>query len=323
MKEINVALVGVGDVASALVQGVEYYKKYPEKIIGMLPEITQYTVGDINFVLGIDVNADKIGKDLSKAIFIEPNCNLKLYEPGFLNAQVIKGPILDGLDSNIKNIVPVDNDQPVSDVKQHFKEKNVDVVVILLPTGCHNAVDFYVHAALDSGACVVNGMPSYVAKNPTIIQKAKEDAKQDAETIIRNGEIDSENSKKIMISKATQDIRRDMMNAKEEMIERCFSEALEKLKNLPDASYRAFIKTLIQTGKKRLGNQCSVSVSRAIDSEIAKEENVSVRGTIHSIGGVILYAPDDKITIDNTFEGLLNRKKDDIRIQVGKLLFPS
>ena len=174
MKEINVALVGVGDVASALVQGVEYYKKNPEKIIGMLPEITQYTVGDINFVLGIDVNADKIGKDLSKAIFIEPNCNLKLYEPGFLNAQVIKGPILDGLDSNIKNIVPVDNDQPVSDVKQHFKEKNVDVVVILLPTGCHNAVDFYVHAALDSGACVVNGMPSYVAKNPTIIQKAKE-----------------------------------------------------------------------------------------------------------------------------------------------------
>ena len=156
-----------------------------------------------------------------------------------------------------------------------------------------------------------------------IIQKAKEDAKQDAETIIRNGEIDSENSKKIMISKATQDIRRDMMNAKEEMIERCFSEALEKLKNLPDASYRAFVKTLIQTGKKRLGNQCSVSVSRAIDSEIAKEENVSVRGTIHSIGGVILYAPDDKITIDNTFEGLLNRKKDDIRIQVGKLLFPS
>ena len=174
MKEINVALVGVGDVASALVQGVEYYKKNPEKIIGMLPEITQYTVGDINFVLGIDVNADKIGKDLSKAIFIEPNCNLKLYEPGFLNAQVIKGPILDGLDSNIKNIIPVDNDQPVSDVKQHFKEKNVDVVVILLPTGCHNAVDFYVHAALDSGACVVNGMPSYVAKNPTIIQKAKE-----------------------------------------------------------------------------------------------------------------------------------------------------
>ena len=174
MKEINVALVGVGDVASALVQGVEYYKKYPEKIIGMLPEITQYRVEDIKFVLGIDVNADKIGKDLSKAIFIEPNCNLDLFEPENLGAPVIKGPILDGLDSNIKNIIPVDANQPVVDVKQFFKEKKVDVVVILLPTGCHNAVDFYVHAALDSGACIVNGMPSYVAKNPTIVQKAKE-----------------------------------------------------------------------------------------------------------------------------------------------------
>jgi myo-inositol-1-phosphate synthase len=174
VKEINVALVGVGDVASALVQGIEYYKKYPEKIIGMLPEITQYKVEDIKFVLGIDVNADKIGKDLSKAIFIEPNCNLKLFEPEYLGAPVIKGPILDGLDSNIKNIVPVDINQPVSNVKQLLKEKNVDVVVILLPTGCHNAVDFYVHAALDSGACIVNGMPSYVAKNPTIVKKAKE-----------------------------------------------------------------------------------------------------------------------------------------------------
>jgi myo-inositol-1-phosphate synthase len=173
VKEINVALVGVGDVASALVQGVEYYKKYPEKIIGMLPEITQYSVEDIKFVLGIEVNAKKIGEDLSKAIFIEPNCNLKLFEPEYLNAPVIKGPILDGLNSNIKNIIPVDADQPISDVKQHLKEKNVDIVVILLPTGCHDAVDFYAHAALDSGACVVNGMPSYVAKDPKIIQKAE------------------------------------------------------------------------------------------------------------------------------------------------------
>jgi V/A-type H+-transporting ATPase subunit E len=156
-----------------------------------------------------------------------------------------------------------------------------------------------------------------------IIQKAKEEAKQEAEAIIRNGELQSENTKKIMVSKATQDIRKDMMNAKEETIERCFSEALEKLANLSDASYRTFVKTLIRNGKKRLGNQCSVSVSRTIDSEIAKEENVSVRGTIHAIGGVILHSPDDTITIDNTFEGLLSRKKDDIRIQVGKLLFPS
>ena len=101
-KDIKVALIGVGDVASALVAGVENYKKNPDKIIGLLPEITQYGVEDINFVLGIDVNANKIGKDLSEAIFIEPNCNRKTFEPEFVDAPVLKGPILDGLKSNIK-----------------------------------------------------------------------------------------------------------------------------------------------------------------------------------------------------------------------------
>jgi len=172
-KKINVALIGVGDVASALVQGVENYKEEPNKIIGLLSEITQYTVDDINFVLGIDVNANKVGKDLSEAIFTAPNCNLKLFEPKFLNAPVIKGPILDGLDSNIKHIIPVDENQKSVDIKKELKEKNVHVVVILLPTGCHRAVKYYAATALESGACVVNGMPSYVAKDPELVKKAE------------------------------------------------------------------------------------------------------------------------------------------------------
>ena len=105
-NKINCAIVGVGDVASALVQGIEYYKKNPDNIIGILPEITQYSISDINFVLGIDVNSYKVGKDLSEAIFAIPNCNKKYYKPDFLDAPVIKGPIMDGLDSNIKNIIP-------------------------------------------------------------------------------------------------------------------------------------------------------------------------------------------------------------------------
>ncbi|MBD3342801.1 MAG: inositol-3-phosphate synthase [Candidatus Lokiarchaeota archaeon] len=173
MNPINVCVVGVGDVASALVQGTENYKKNPENIIGLLPEITQYTVNDINFVLGIEVNSNKVGKDLSEAIFAEPNCNMKLFEPEFLNAPVIKGPILDGLDSNIRNIVPVDKNQKKADIVQEMKSKNVDVAVILLPTGSHKAVRFYSMAALDAGACVVCGMPSKVAKDPEIVEKAK------------------------------------------------------------------------------------------------------------------------------------------------------
>ncbi len=173
-NKINICLIGVGDVASALVQGIENYKKHPNEIIGLLPEITQYQVNDFNFVLGIDVNSDKVGKDLSKAIFTEPNCNMILFKPEFLNAPVLKGPILDGLDSNIKNIIPTDSNQLQSDVMEEMKKRDVDVAVILLPTGCHKAVKFYAKAALNAGACVVNGMPSYVVKDPEIVKKAEE-----------------------------------------------------------------------------------------------------------------------------------------------------
>jgi len=173
-NKINVCLIGVGDVASALVQGVENYKNNPEKIIGILSEITQYSIDHINFVLGIDVNANKVGKDLSKAIFAEPNCNMILYKPEFLDAPVVKGPILDGLDSNIKEIVPVSEDQKEVNIVEEMRDREVDVAVILLPTGAHKAVKHYAMSALEAGACVVNGMPTHVAKDPEIVGKAKE-----------------------------------------------------------------------------------------------------------------------------------------------------
>jgi len=173
-KIINVAIVGVGDVSSALVQGIQNYKKNPEKIIGILPEITQYSINDINFVLGVDVNANKVGKDLSEAIFTNPNCNMKLFEPEFMSAPVIKGPIMDGLDSNIKNIIPIDKNQKPADITKEIENNNVDVTIILLPTGAHKAVKFYAMSALEAGSCVVNGMPSQVAKDPGIVKKAEE-----------------------------------------------------------------------------------------------------------------------------------------------------
>ncbi len=173
-NKINVAIVGVGDVASALVQGCANYKKNPEKTIGILPEIIHYSISDINFVLGIDVNLNKVGKDLSEAIFAEPNCNMKLFEPNYLNAPVIKGPVMDGLDSNIKAIIPVDNNQNPTDVVNEIKNRNTDVTVILLPTGSHEAVKFYAMSALEAGSCVVNGMPSHVVKDPEIVKKAEE-----------------------------------------------------------------------------------------------------------------------------------------------------
>lgn len=172
-KRINVCLIGIGDVSSALVQGISNYKKNPDQIIGLLPEITKYSISDINFVLGIDVNVNKVGKDLSEAIFIDPNCNEKLFQPDFLDAPVIKGPIMDGLESNIKYLVPVDENQKPADILSEIKNRNVDVVIILLPTGSHKAVKFYAMAALKAGACIVCGMPSYVAKDSEIVKEAE------------------------------------------------------------------------------------------------------------------------------------------------------
>jgi myo-inositol-1-phosphate synthase len=171
--KINVALIGIGDVCSALTQGVSNYQKHPDRIVGLLPEITQYNVNDINFAVGFDVNSNKVGRDLSEAIFIEPNCNMKLYQPEFLEAPILKGPVLDGLDSNIKNIVPVSEDQIAVDVSKEMKKRDVDVAVILLPTGSHKAVKFYALAALDAGASIINGMPSHVVKDQEIVRKAE------------------------------------------------------------------------------------------------------------------------------------------------------
>jgi myo-inositol-1-phosphate synthase len=172
-KIINVAIVGVGDVASALVQGVEKYKENPENVIGILPEITQYSINDVNFVLGVDVNSNKVGKDLSKAIFEAPNCNMKLYEPDYLNAPVVKGPVKDGLDSNIKNLIPVDINQESLDIANEIKNKKTDITIILLPTGSHEAVNYYVNSALEGGSCVINGIPSIVAKDFELKKKAE------------------------------------------------------------------------------------------------------------------------------------------------------
>jgi len=160
-------------------------------------------------------------------------------------------------------------------------------------------------------------------QSQSIMKNAKVDAEKEAELILQKGKLESENQKKILISKATQDLRRDLMNAKEEIIERCFTQALDKLASLPDNQYRKLVTMLIRAGKKRLGENCTLSVSRPIDKEIAQQEAISVQGTIQSIGGVIMHSADGKITIDNTFESLLGRKKDDIRIHVGKILYPS
>jgi V/A-type H+-transporting ATPase subunit E len=156
-----------------------------------------------------------------------------------------------------------------------------------------------------------------------IIKEAKAQVEKEAESLLRSGQLDSENTKKIMISKATQEVKRDMMNAREEIIEQCFTKALENLASLPDEQYKKLILHFLRTGTKRLGEHFSIKTSRPLDKDIAQQQGISVQGSIPSIGGIILQSQDGKITIDNTFERILDRKKDELRIHVGKLLFPA
>ena len=99
---------------------------------------------------------------------------MEIFRPDFLNAPVIKGPVMDGIDSNIKHIIPVDENQQPTDIVSEIKNCKVDVAVILLPTGSHKAVKFYAMSALVAGACVICGIPSHVAKDDEIVKKAEE-----------------------------------------------------------------------------------------------------------------------------------------------------
>jgi len=169
---INVAIIGLGNVASALVQGVEYYKLPSSEPMGVLPDITEYSIKDICITAAFDVNKNKVGEDIAQAIFEQPNCAMKTYEPHTLSAPVLKGPILDGLDSDIRDHIPTD-ETPTADIQEELRQRNIDVVVILLPTGSNKAATYYATQALEAGCAVVNGMPAPLANSEELVHLAE------------------------------------------------------------------------------------------------------------------------------------------------------
>jgi len=155
----------------------------------------------------------------------------------------------------------------------------------------------------------------------TIIDNAKASAELEAKKIIADGKTKSENLKKIMISQANQDAKRQEMNAREKIMDECFVKAHHGLSTLKEEEYKKIVTKLIQQGSKKLGKSCSVLVSRDYDKQIAKNLGLKIDGTVEASGGVIVKSCDGRIILDNTFDGILKREKDKIRIKVGKLLF--
>jgi myo-inositol-1-phosphate synthase len=181
-KEIRIAVAGVGNCTSALVQGVFYYSKLKVKkgeiIPGLMhPELGGYKVSDIKPVVAFDVDERKVGKDLSEAIWAYPNCTTKFSEVPHLGVKVLKGPVLDGVSEHLKAYVKISKEEEISDVSEAAKileENKVDVLVNNIPTGSEKASWFYAEAALKAGCGFVNGIPVLIANNKEFAKKAEE-----------------------------------------------------------------------------------------------------------------------------------------------------
>lgn len=170
MPEIRVALVGVGNSASALIQGVQYYNNAREDVTvpGLMHvNFGGYHIRDVRFVAGFDVNRNKIGKDLSEAIFTEPNCAVKFADVPNLNVEVLPGTVLDGVAEHMKEPFKVydERNPPPVDVVDVLEKAKADLLVNYLPVGSHDASRFYAQAALQAGCAFVNCMPEFIASD--------------------------------------------------------------------------------------------------------------------------------------------------------------
>ncbi len=166
-KKVRVAIIGVGNCASSLVQGVEYYKnaKDNEAIPGLMhARLGGYHIRDIEFTLGIDINATKVGKDLSQAILAEPNNTVKFADVPNLNVPVVRGMTHDGLGKYLSQVI-TKAPGPTADIVKLLKDSKTDVVVSFLPVGSEMATKWYVEQIIEAGCAFVNAIPVFIASS--------------------------------------------------------------------------------------------------------------------------------------------------------------
>ena len=164
--KIKVALVGVGNCASALVQGLQYYSKCDkEECLGLRNLLLGgFHPKDIQIVAAFDIGSRKVGKDLSEAIFAPPNNVAKMTETVPSNVVVRKGPVLDGIGEYTKSIVQVSN-QREENILRTLKENEAEIVLNLLPSGAAKASEWYAEQALAAGCAFINATPNFIASN--------------------------------------------------------------------------------------------------------------------------------------------------------------
>ena len=173
MSKVRIAIVGVGNCASSLVQGLEYYKDAnpDERVPGLMHvELGGYHVRDVEVAAAFDVDTDKVGKDVSEAIFTEPNNTIVFSDVKPTGVIVQRGRTLDGLGSFYRDVVTESN-LPESDVVQVLRDSKADVLVSYLPVGSEQAARYYAQCALDAGVAVVNCLPVFIASDPEWAEK--------------------------------------------------------------------------------------------------------------------------------------------------------
>ncbi len=166
MGKIKVAIIGVGNCASALVQGVHKYRETLEDVAvpGLMhPLLSGYSIGDIEFVAAFDVDKNKVGKDLSKAILESPNNTISFADVPEIGVKVERGMTHDGLGKYVSGIVEKAPGS-TADVAQILIDREVDVVVNFLPVGSEMATKWYVEQVLTAGCGLVNCIPQFIAR---------------------------------------------------------------------------------------------------------------------------------------------------------------
>jgi myo-inositol-1-phosphate synthase len=166
--EIRVAIIGVGNCANSLVQGITYYKDATNEteIPGLMhPVLGGYHIKNINFVLALDVDAKKVGLDLADAIWASENNTIKFANVAKTGVTVKRGTTLDGLGRYYKETISESTAAPV-DVVAELKNNKVEVVICYLPVGSEEAAKYYAQCAIDAGCAFVNALPVFIASDP-------------------------------------------------------------------------------------------------------------------------------------------------------------
>ena len=171
-QKIKVAIAGIGNCASSLVQGCVYYSKADVPDIGLLHhKFGAYKVRDIKFVAAFDVDKRKIGKDLAMAITTKPNCTKTICKVAKTGTIVQKGPVLDGVAKHMKRTFLVDKKQSECDVVAELRRSGANMLICYLPVGSVKATRFYAQAAIDANIGFINAIPEFICSNNQWIRR--------------------------------------------------------------------------------------------------------------------------------------------------------